>query len=96
MLQFKKSFENHKIEIIVYNARTHTAVNYDVHNICLKPGTKCPYESIGWIENEVEYSIDCFVEDGRSKGLIVLMLKKISLERLQRHIFISYHISKLN
>ena len=33
MLQFKKSFFNHKIEIIVDNARTHTAVNYDVNNL---------------------------------------------------------------
>ena len=72
-MKFKKSFQNHKIEIIVDNARTHTAVNYDINNFSLKPGTKCPYESIDWIEeNDVEYSIDCNDEDGWSKGLIAL------------------------
>ena len=72
MTQFKKSFLNHQIEVIVDNARTHTAVNYDVNSFSLKPGTKCPYESIDWIENEIEHSIDCYDEDGRSKGLINL------------------------
>ena len=72
MLQFKKSFMNHKIEIIVDNARTHTAVSYDVNSLSLKPGTVCPYESIDWMENNVEYSIDCFDEDGISKGLKVI------------------------
>jgi len=72
MLKFKKSFENHKIETIVDNARTHTAINYDINNFSLKPGTKCPYESIDWIENGVENSVDCNDEDGRSKGLIAL------------------------
>jgi transposase len=72
MLQFKKSFFNHKIEIIVDNARTYTAVNSDVNNFSLKPGTICPYESIDWVENGVEFSVDCFDEDGTSKGLKVI------------------------
>ena len=45
---------------------------FHVNNVSLKPGTICPYESIDWVENGVEFSFDCFDEDGTSKGLKVI------------------------
>ena len=37
-------------EIIVDNARTHSAVEYDVNLLGKKPGTICPYRTLEWVE----------------------------------------------
>jgi hypothetical protein len=50
MLKYKKSFQNCEIEVIVDNARTHTAKKYDPNYFNKKPGTNCIYDKIEWIE----------------------------------------------
>ena len=72
LLQYKKSFENKKIMLIVDNATTHTAKEYTIKDFSMKPGTKCPVEKITWIENGVEKSLNCFHSNGSSKGLLVI------------------------
>lgn len=74
LLKFKKSFANCKIEVIVDNARTHTAKPYDLNLLAKGSGTKCPYDKIEWIEDNHKKSIDCFFvsNKNKSKGLFVL------------------------
>jgi hypothetical protein len=51
LLEFKECFKNSQIEIIVDNARTHSAKVYDVNLFNKKPGTSCEYGSIEWVED---------------------------------------------
>ena len=51
MLNYKRSFENHQTEVIVDNARTHTAKKYDPNSFNKKPGTNCIHDRLEWIEN---------------------------------------------
>ncbi len=46
MLKYKRSFENHQIEVIVDNARTHTAKKYDPNSFNQKPGTNCIHDRL--------------------------------------------------
>jgi hypothetical protein len=50
LLKFKHEFKDHDIEIIVDNARTHSAKQYDVNHFNKKAGTKCIHETIEWID----------------------------------------------
>ena len=52
MLTFKKEFEKHQIEIIVDNARTHTAKKYLLNLFNKKPGTNCVYKKIEWTDDD--------------------------------------------
>jgi len=52
LLRFKKAFENHEVEIIVDNARTHSAKIYDVNMFNKFPGTSCIYNEIKWTEGD--------------------------------------------
>jgi hypothetical protein len=51
LLEFKECFKNSQIEIIVDNARTHSAKVYDVNLFNKKPSTSCEYGSIEWVED---------------------------------------------
>jgi hypothetical protein len=64
LVKFKKSFANHSIETIVDNARTHTAVDYDVNLLSKSPNTNCPYDKIEWIEGDLIKSVNCFDSSG--------------------------------
>lgn len=70
MLKFKKDFQNHDIEVIVDHATTHTTKTYDLNCMGMSPGTKCPYDTIEWIENSKTKSINCNDSNGESKGLL--------------------------
>jgi len=70
LVKFKKSFANYSIETIVDNARTHTAVDYDVNLLSKSPNTNCPYDKIEWIEGDLIKSVNCFDSSGTSKGLL--------------------------
>ena len=74
MLEFKKEFQNHDIEIIVDNARTHTAKSYSLNDFGKSVGTRCPVETITYCdENGSKKIIDCYFKNGphrgKSKGL---------------------------
>ncbi|CAF3360349.1 unnamed protein product, partial [Rotaria sp. Silwood2] len=68
ILQFKKEFQDHDIEIIVDNARTHTAKSYSLNDFGKSVSTRCPIEKIKWYdENGSEKVIDCYFKNGPNK-----------------------------
>jgi hypothetical protein len=69
LLQFKKEFEGHEIEILVDNATTHTAKNYDINHFNKKPGTKCAYRVVEWTEDGINRQVFCHDEQNNYKGL---------------------------
>ena len=58
LVKFKKIFHNHNIEILVDNARTHSANEYDVNLISKSPNTNFPYETIEWNEDRITKSVE--------------------------------------
>jgi hypothetical protein len=75
LLQFKKDFKNHSIEVVVDNARTHTCREYSLHDFGMKPGTRCPVEMIQYIDDKNRKQIvNCYFTSGpfagQSKGLL--------------------------
>jgi hypothetical protein len=79
MLEFKEAFNipvKHDIEIVVDNARTHTAQVVNINDFRLPPNGHCPVETLYYIDDGgVAKNIDCFDENGESKGL-----KQIAIE----------------
>ncbi|CAF3889700.1 unnamed protein product, partial [Rotaria sp. Silwood1] len=57
MLEFKKEFQNHDIEIIVDNARTHTAKSYSLNDFGKSVGTRCPVEILVFQKFFIQKSI---------------------------------------
>ena len=86
LIKFKKSFVDHKIEVLVDNARTHTAKVYDINLMNKSAGTNCPYEKLEWKDGDKTKSIDLFDTNGISKGLFAIAqeLKIIPIETLAR------------
>lgn len=75
LLQFKTIFKNHSFDIIVDNARTHTAVKYDKMLLFKKEGTSCPYDFLEWEDEDGKtQKVSFFFDEMRtkSKGLLVL------------------------
>ena len=77
MLPFKKAYANHKLHVIVDNARTHSARHYSVEDFGMKSGTRCPVNQIFYRDkNDQQQAVDCFFTTGshrgQSKGLLVL------------------------
>jgi transposase len=70
LVKFKKSFYHHDIEILVDNATTHVAKVYDLNLISKFPNTNCPYKTIEFEVNGENIKINCFDENGISKGLL--------------------------
>lgn len=62
LLKFKRAFSNCDVEVLVDNARTHTAKPYDLNLLSKNAGTKCPYVSIDWEENGKVQSVECFTD----------------------------------
>ncbi|CAF3196935.1 unnamed protein product [Rotaria socialis] len=77
LLHFKKHFKNHEIEVVVDNARTHSAREYSIIDFGKKIGTRCPVDTIEYIDNKGNnVSISCYFDSGlhkgKSKGLLQL------------------------
>lgn len=75
MLQFKREYRNHDIELLVDNARTHTAKSYSLNDFGKSVGTRCPVNTITYYdENGLRQSISCYFTTGpnrgKSKGLL--------------------------
>jgi len=69
MLEFKQAYKCHEIEIIVDNARTHTAKVYSLYDFRKGIDTQCPVEQIEYVdENGVKRVIDCYFKQGPNKG----------------------------
>jgi len=101
MLQFKKDFQNHDIEIVVDNARTHTAKMYSLNDFGKSVGTRCPVETITYYdENGFTKIIDCYFKNGphrgKSKGLLEIANElHLSIPRASKlgelHHLLSHH-----
>lgn len=77
MLSFKKAYKEHSINIIVDNARTHSAKAFSLEGFGMKPGTRCAIDRIQYMdENGHQQTIDCYFTNGankgKSKGLLIL------------------------
>lgn len=80
LVQFKEAFRNHKIEVLVDNARTHTAKQYSINDFGKNSGTRCKISVIEYTdEMNKPKRLDCFFQSGpqkgQSKGLLVLALE---------------------
>ena len=82
---------NFRIDILVDNATTHTKASVDVNMFGKSAGTACPTNTLRWIENSLEKTLDCFDEEGISKGLFVICkeLKIISQNLLSKNILLA-------
>jgi len=80
LLQFKEEYRNHKVEILVDNARTHTSKPFSINDFGKGIGTRCPVSTLEYVDemNNLK-TIDCFIrsgpEQGKSKGLLAIALE---------------------
>jgi len=73
LLRFKADYKDHDFVCLVDNARTHTAVEYTVDQFAMKPGGRCPVNTIEYVDNQnVKRIINCYDHNGESKGLLKL------------------------
>ena len=96
LLSFKSDFQGHDIEVVVDNARTHTAKEYSIHDFGKGIGTRCPVDYLEFLDDHGKsVRISCYFSSGphrgRSKGLLMLakVLKipvhdSIQLKQLQQ------------
>ena len=69
LLQLKECFKNHKIEIIVDNARTHSARAYNVFDFGKGISTRCPVDQLQWMDDKgVMQSLSCYFQYGSNRG----------------------------
>ncbi|RNA12782.1 hypothetical protein BpHYR1_023876 [Brachionus plicatilis] len=71
MLRYKKAYANHDFEILVDNARTHTAVKIDINKFNKGIGGKAMPEVTGaeWIDEKGNFKVlGLFFADGENKG----------------------------
>ena len=52
LLSYKKDFKNREIEIIVDNARTHSAKEYSINDFAKSIGTRCPVSAIEYVDDQ--------------------------------------------
>ena len=80
LLQFKECFHHHKIEIIVDNARTHSARAYHLSDFGKGISTRCPVDQLQWVDDKgVVQSLSCYFQHGpdrgKSKGLLQIAVE---------------------
>ncbi|CAF4927624.1 unnamed protein product [Rotaria socialis] len=69
LLYFKKCFNNHKIEIIVDNARTHSARAYTLFDFGKGISTRCPVDQLEWVGDKgTTQSLSCYFQKGHNRG----------------------------
>jgi len=76
LLKFKDDYEGYDIELMIDNARTHTAKPFSINDFRKGTGYRsCPVEKLEWVD---ENNNECFInthfdgEDGASKGMFEL------------------------
>ena len=70
LIQFKRNFKDHEIEIVVDNAHTHTAKSHSLQNFGKNIGTRCPVENIEYIDSQGKKQIlHCYFQSGQHQGL---------------------------
>ncbi|CAF1339451.1 unnamed protein product [Adineta ricciae] len=69
MLEFKQHYKKHQIDIIVDNARTHTAKAYSLQDFRKSVGGHCTVDCIEYLDEDGNpHIIDCYFKDGANKG----------------------------
>ncbi|CAF4154706.1 unnamed protein product [Rotaria sordida] len=69
LLEFKECFNNHKIEIIVDNARTHSARTYNLSDFGKRISTRCPVDRLQWVDDKgAAQSLSCYFQQGSNRG----------------------------
>ena len=69
LVGFKEEFKGHQIEVVVDNARTHSAREYNISDFGRKPGTKCPVDAIEYVDKQGNVvSILTYSDSGENKG----------------------------
>lgn len=65
LLKHKKAFENHQIELLVDNARTHTAKPFSLNDFGKGIGSRCPVREIEFISiNGSKEVLECYFKSG--------------------------------
>lgn len=77
MLEFKDAYIGHDIDILVDNARTHTARQYSINDFGKGINSKCPVDVIEYCDDKgVKNTVQCYFHSGphanKSKGLLEL------------------------
>lgn len=77
LLKHKMEYQGHDIEILVDNARTHTAKEFSINDFGKSIGSRCPVSSIEYAyDGNKKQVLDCYFDSGpwagRSKGLLVM------------------------
>ena len=73
LIQFKEDWKNHKIEVLVDNARTHSALNIDINDFGKGAGTRCEVDLLEWEdENGNKRTLSCYDDNGIN--LIILWI----------------------
>jgi hypothetical protein len=80
LLEFKECFNNHSIEIIVDNARTHSARAYNLLDFGKGVSTRSPVDQLQWVDDKgVTQSLSCYFlqgpNRGKSKGLYQIAIE---------------------
>ena len=80
MLKFKDDYHDHEIEILVDNARTHTAKPFSINDFGKGVGTRCPVPSIEYLDEAnntriINLFFDSGPHAGLSKGLFNIALE---------------------
>lgn len=69
LLSFKEGYKGHDIEIVVDNARTHSAREYSINDFGKGIDTKCSIDAIEFIDHQGNLiTVPCFFETGEHKG----------------------------
>ncbi|CAF3380958.1 unnamed protein product [Rotaria socialis] len=69
LLYFKKCFNNHKIEIIVDNAHTHSDRAYTLFDFGKGISTRCPVDQLEWVGDKgTTQSLSCYFQKGHNRG----------------------------
>ena len=69
LLPFKNHFKDHEIEVVVDNARTHSAREYSVNDFSKGVDTKCPVDVIEYVDNQRKLvSVPCYFTRGKHRG----------------------------
>ena len=88
LLQFKEEYQGHDIEVVVDNARTHSAREYSINDFGKGVGTKCPVDAIEFVDHQGQLvSVSCYFENGEHKG------KSKGLLHLANDLQVSIHSS---
>jgi hypothetical protein len=69
LLEFKECFNNHSIEIVVDNARTHSARAYNLLDFGKGVSTRSPVDYLQWVDDKgVTQSLSCYFLHGSNRG----------------------------